>query len=80
MIKVHNSQEIFRLKPSFYRLVGVGACSFQAPSGKETGSSQDHLVCFHLLTILTGQSHISKVVVLSKASNALLMFSWKSFH
>ena len=43
-------------------------------------ASQDHLVCFHLLTILTGQSHISKVVVLSKDSNALLMFSWKLFH
>ena len=80
MIKVHNGQEIFRLQPSFYKLVGEGACSFQAASGKETGSSQDHLVCFHLLTILTGQSHISKVVVLSKASNALLMFSWKLFH
>ena len=32
---------------------------------ERTGSSQDHLVCFHLLTILTGQSHISEVVVLS---------------
>ena len=31
-----------------------------------TGSSQDHLVCFHLLTILTGQSHISEVIVLSQ--------------
>ena len=80
MIKVHNGQEIFRLQPSIYKLVGEGACSFQAASGKETGSSQDHLVCFHLLTILTGQSHIIKVVVLSKASNAILMFSWKLFH
>ena len=80
MIKVHNGQEIFRLQPSFFKLVGQGACSFQAASGKETGSSQDHLVCFHLLTILTGQSHIIKVVVLSKASNAILMFSWKLFH
>ena len=80
MIKVHNVQEIFRLQPSFYKLVGEDACSFRAHSGKETGSSQDHLVCFHLLTILTGQSHISKVVVFSIASNALLMFSWKLFH
>ena len=80
MIKVHNVQEIFRLQPSFYKLVGEDACSFQAASGKETESSQDHLVCFHLLTILTGQSHIIKVVVLSKASNAILMFSWKLFH
>ena len=68
MIKVHNGQEIFRLQPSFYKLVGEGACSFQAASGKGSGSSQDHLVCFHLLTILTGQSHISEVIVLSQAS------------
>ena len=68
MIKVHNGQEIFRLQPSFYKLVGEGACSFQAASGKETGSSQDHLVCFHLLTILTSQSHISKVIVFSQVS------------
>ena len=33
-----------------------------------TGGSQDHLVCFHLLTILTGQGHISKVIVLSQVS------------
>ena len=31
--------------------------------------SKDHLVSFHQLTILTGQSHISKVVVLSQVSN-----------
>ena len=35
---------------------------------ERTGSSQDHLVGFHLLTILTGQSHISKVIVLSQVS------------
>ena len=31
--------------------------------------SKDHLVSFRQLTILTGQSHISKVVVLSQVSN-----------
>ena len=35
---------------------------------KWTGSSQDHLVCLHLLTILTGKGHISKVIVLSQVS------------
>ena len=70
MIKVHNVQEIFRLQPSFYKLVGEDACSFQAASGKETESSQDHLVCFHLLTILTGQSNISEVIVLSQVSKS----------
>ena len=35
-----------------------------------TGSSQDHLVCFHLLTILAGQSHISKVIVISQVSKS----------
>ena len=34
-----------------------------------TGTSQDQLVCFHLLTILTGQSHITEVIALSQASN-----------
>ena len=33
-------------------------------------SSQDHLVSFHLLTILTGQGHISKVVVLFQISKS----------
>ena len=32
--------------------------------------SQDHLVSFHLLTILTGQGHISKVVVLFQISKS----------
>ena len=32
--------------------------------------SQDHLVSFHLLTILTGQGHISKVVVISQISKS----------
>ena len=31
-----------------------------------TGRSQDHLVCFHLVTILTSQSHISEVIVISQ--------------
>ena len=35
-----------------------------------TGSSQDHFVCFHLLTMLTGQSHISKVIVLCQVSKS----------
>ena len=35
-----------------------------------TWSCQDHLVCFHLLTILTGQSHISKVIVLSQTAKS----------
>ena len=33
-----------------------------------TGSSQDHLVCFQLLTILTGQGDISEVFVFSQIS------------
>ena len=33
-----------------------------------TGASQDHLVSLRLLTILTGQGHISKVIVLSQVS------------
>ena len=37
---------------------------------ERTGSSQDHLVCFHLLTTLTGQSHISEVIVLSQVSKS----------
>ena len=36
-----------------------------------TGCSQDHLVGFHLLTILTGKSHISKVIVLSQVSKSI---------
>ena len=32
--------------------------------------SQDHLVSFHLLTILTRQGHISKVVVLFQISKS----------
>ena len=38
-----------------YRSVGGGACFW-------TGGCQDHLVCFHLLAILTGQGDISKVL------------------
>ena len=34
-----------------------------------TGGSQDHLVRLHLLTILTGQGHISHVSVLPQLSN-----------
>ena len=33
-----------------------------------SGAIQDHLVGFQLMTILTGQSHISKVFVLSQVS------------
>ena len=33
-----------------------------------TGGSKDPLVCLHLLTILTGQGHISKLLVLSAVS------------
>merc|ERR1712001_647931 len=40
------------------------------------GPSQDRRVSFHLLTILTGQSHISKVVVLSQVSKAQLCHSY----
>ena len=62
MIKVHNGQRDLQTSTFFfYKLVGEGACSFQAASGKETGSSQDHLVCFHLLTIITGQGDITEV-------------------
>ena len=39
--------------------------SKQCPEGG-TGSHQDHLVGFQLLTILTGKSDIDKVVVLSQ--------------
>ena len=39
---------------------------------ERTGSSQDHLVCFHLLTILTGQSHIREVIVISQVSKSNL--------
>ena len=35
-----------------------------------TGGCQDHLVSFHLLTILTCQSHISKVIVFSQVSKS----------
>ena len=31
-----------------------------------TGRSQDHLVCSHLVTIITNQSHISEVDVISQ--------------
>ena len=31
-----------------------------------TGSSQYHLMCFHLLTILAGQSDIGEVIVFSQ--------------
>lgn len=37
---------------------------------KEDLPSQDHLVSFPMLTILTGQGHISKVVVLSQVSKS----------
>ena len=37
---------------------------------ERTGSSQDHFVCLHLLTILTGKGHISKVIVLSQVSKS----------
>ena len=30
---------------------------------QQIGGSQDHLVCLHLLPILTDQSHISKVIL-----------------
>ena len=33
-----------------------------------TGSNKNHLVHLHLLTILTGQSHISEVIILSQVS------------
>ena len=49
--------------------VGVFASSKQLLK-EWTGSCQDHLMCFHLLTILTGQSHISKVIVLSQVSKS----------
>ena len=34
------------------------------------GCSQDHLVCFNLLTILTCQGHISKVIVISQPTKS----------
>ena len=37
-----------------------------------TGATQDHFVGFHLMNILTGQSHISKVIVLSQVSKRIL--------
>ena len=40
---------------------------------KEDLFSQDHLVSFHLLIILIGQGHISKVVVISQISKSLTM-------
>ena len=30
---------------------------------QQFGGSQDHLVCLHMLTILTDKSHISKVIL-----------------
>ena len=45
----------FQMSSLSYRSVGGGACFW-------TGGCQDHLVCFHLLAILTGQGDISKVL------------------
>ena len=50
--------------------VGVFVSSKQLLE-ERTGGSQDHLVCFHLLAILTGQSDISEVIVLSQASKGI---------
>ena len=44
----------FQMSSLSYRSVGGGACFW-------TGGCQDHLVCLHLLAILTGQGDISKV-------------------
>ena len=38
---------------------------------KEYLPSQDHLMSIHLMTILTGQGHINKVVKLSHISESL---------
>ena len=43
------------------RQMGVDGCL-------GSGAIQDHLVGFHLMTIFTDQSHISKVIVLSQVS------------
>ena len=48
--------EILQLRP-----MGADACLW-------SGAIQDHLVGFQLMTILTGQSHISKVWVISKCT------------
>ena len=39
---------------------------FQKLLEERTGCCQDHLVCLHLLAIITGQGHISEVIVLSQ--------------
>ena len=54
-------------KRSSYEWVRVLVSSKQLLE-EGAGRCQDHPVRFHLLTILTGQSHISKVIVLSQVS------------
>ena len=68
--EVHNCQQIVRFHPSHIDERGRVLVSTKQPLKEWTGSSQDHLVGFHLMTILTGQSHISKVVVLSQVSES----------
>ena len=42
-----------------------------------TGRSQDHLVCFHLVTILTDQGHIRELFVISETSKCSIDIFFK---
>ena len=77
--EINNGQKIFRLHTSHInqRMVVFVPCK---PLLEERNwESQDHFVCFHLLTILTGQSHIN-VCPLWNNQKICLHFSLKLFH
>ena len=62
----------FQMSSLSYRSVGGGACFW-------TGGCQDHLVSFHLMAILTGQGHISKVIVFSQTSKGNFSTAGRAF-